>query len=50
MKFDDVNNTFESDSTVVSFPVSDLSGGDGRWNDGESKKSINIKLKKKDVK
>jgi|GEM_PF-52715 len=48
-KFDDViNNTFESDSTVVSFPHSDLKGGNGAWNDGEAKKSVDIKLKKND--
>ena len=45
MKFDDVNNTFESDSAIVSFPHSDLNGGE-RWYEGEAKKSINIKLKK----
>ena len=49
MKFDDkLNNTYKTDSTTVVFPKSELKGGKGGWNNGEAKKSIDIKLKRKD--
>lgn len=42
-----VNGEFQNLDTVIEFKDPVFKGGDGKWNDGETQKEFNIKLKPK---
>ena len=42
------NGLFSDDTIPVTFRRSDLSGGDGHWNEGSATKTLNVILKRKE--